>query len=120
MNPSSVREFPYSCANPALAFVYSIFSIGVNASKNVANRSMLTKATERISPFQRTECAQVAAVSVLLWFRGVAQFDSSAALGPFCLAGWWGSFFFLAQQWIGLLFHGFSVGQSTQSFNHSS
>ena len=53
-------------------------------------------------------------------FRGVAQFDSSAALNPNGLAGLLGCFLSSAQQWGGLAVHGFSVIRPAQSFNHSS
>ncbi|CAM8658294.1 hypothetical protein MCEMIEM13_01504 [Comamonadaceae bacterium] len=52
-------------------------------------------------------------------FRGVAQFDSSAALNPNGLARLLGCFLSSAQ-WGGLAVHDFSVIAPAQSFNHSS
>lgn len=104
-------------AKSALLLAFSRLFIALTATKNIAKRSIFTKDMDRGLPEQWAECAQVSAVSLL--FRGVAQF-CSAALNPFSLAGLLGSFLVIAQQWCGLAVHGFSFGQSTQAFNHSS
>ena len=80
------------------------------AAKASGNRSVATQPTTK---------AVAPGVFFFSLFRGVAQFDSSAALNPNGLAGLLGCFLSFAQ-WVGLAVHGFSVIAPAQSFNHSS
>lgn len=113
-----VREFMHCSAILVVVCALNALFVVVEATKNVALWSIFAKGMAQALPVQRAEVAQVSAVS--LAFRGVAQFDSSAALNPNGLAGLLGCFLSSAQQWGGLAVHGFSVIRPAQSFNHSS